>query len=210
MANNVYVLIDASGSMGGIWNDAIGGVNDYVRNLKGVADKVMVATFDTSGYSENTSFRYNVIRNTNSSEFKEIGSNEVRPNGGTPLLDAAGRMLWHVLDDNPDRAVIVVVTDGEENSSTKFKVEEVKKLAQLATVNKDYEMVYLGANFDKVRDVAQKNFGLLDGSRTLSTSGNSRGIGNAWAATASASDSYFKGGKAAMFYSQDDNEKAKL
>lgn len=147
--NTVYLLLDRSGSMETQWTEALGSINGYVANLPRNT-RVMVATFDT--------LSYDVIRYTTVEEYKPISRDDATPRGGTPLFDSAARMMWRILDDTPERAVFVVMTDGEENNSTNFKQKDVKSLTKKLE-DKKYEVIFLGANFDKVGDVAA-NFGL--------------------------------------------------
>ncbi|NBR25044.1 MAG: VWA domain-containing protein, partial [Micrococcales bacterium] len=44
---NVYILLDRSGSMGTLWNEALGSINAYVAKLK-KKDMVYLAAFDDS------------------------------------------------------------------------------------------------------------------------------------------------------------------
>lgn len=147
--NTVYLLLDRSGSMESQWSEALGSINGYVANLPRNT-RVMVATFDT--------ISYDVIRYTTVEEYRNITEQDASPRGGTPLFDSAARMMWRILDDKPDRAIFVVMTDGDENNSYNFKQADVKALTKKLE-DKKYEVIFLGANFDKVGDVAS-NFGL--------------------------------------------------
>lgn len=141
---NAYILLDRSGSMEGLWKEALGSINGYVENLPNKA-KVTLALFDN--------ISYDVVRDTNAKEWKNVTNKEFEPRGGTPLFDASARMMHRILDDNPERAVFVVMTDGYENASQNFKQSDVKNLADQLKAKK-YEVIFLGANFDKVGDVA--------------------------------------------------------
>jgi hypothetical protein len=189
--------------MATMWNEALGGINGYVSGLREA--KITLAVFDTNSYD--------VIRNTTSENWVNVTNEEVQPRGGTPLLDSAGRILWSAIDSKAERAVIVIVTDGEENSSKKFTAKEVKELTNKVDKDLDYEVVFLGANFDKIGQVAETNFGINTkddywASRTLSTS--TRGFAQAMNSTLGSTQNYFAEGKAAAFYSDDDKVKAKV
>lgn len=191
MNNKIYILLDRSGSMETMWKEAINGINGYVEKVENKNTDVFVAVFDTTGYD--------VIRNTSITEFKPISTSEIEPRGGTPLLDSAGRIMWNMLDSGADRAILVIVTDGYENSSSKFRASEIKELSKELTIKKNYDIVFLGANFDGIGDVATQNFGLVDSSRFMKTS--SRGLGVALNATAAGTTAYFGTGiKASAFY----------
>jgi len=148
---NVYILLDRSGSMETLWKEAIGSINGYVEKLPQTTN-VVLAVFDSN--------EYNIIRNTTVKKWKDISTREVSPRGGTPLYDSAARLLWRAFDDNPERAVFVVMTDGFENASKNFNQSSVKQLIKEAE-QKDWQVLFLGANFDLVGDQA-KQVGLMD------------------------------------------------
>jgi len=84
------------------------------------------------------------------------------PRGGTSLLDAMGQVLKMELSDD---AMIIILTDGEENSSRMYTSAHVKDLVSL----KPWKFVYLGANQDAV--LTASNIGIktslgYDASRT--------------------------------------------
>lgn len=145
----VYILLDRSGSMSSQWDDTIGAVNTYAKNLDKNTD-VYIAAFD-SGY--NSDISYTTLRDSNAGLYEDIKPNEISPRGGTPLLDAMGRLLDTALSDNPEKAYIVIMTDGYENTSKKFSKQTIsEKLARVE--DRNWEVVFLGANFDRVTDQA--------------------------------------------------------
>ena len=143
---NAYILLDRSGSMESLWKEALGSINGYVKELPKDAN-VFMAVFDSNGYD--------VIRNTTAGEWRQLSNDDAMPRGGTPLFDASARMMLRILDDKPDKAVFVTMTDGEENQSQHFKQVHVKGLVKNLE-DKDYQVLFLGANFDKVGDVANQ------------------------------------------------------
>lgn len=149
---NVYILLDRSGSMETMWDEALGSINGYVAELPEKTN-VFLAVFDTD---------YNVIRNTTAKKWKPISREDATPRGGTRLFDSAARIMYRALDDNAEKTVIVVMTDGFENSSLNFKQSDVKTLSKTMEAKK-WELLFLGANFDKVGDVATNNFGVAKG-----------------------------------------------
>lgn len=146
MKTAAYILLDRSGSMQSMWEEALGSINGYVKGLP-EDSRVVVAVFDTNGYD--------VLRDTFAGHWKNLSNDDAMPRGGTPLFDSSARMMWRIMDDKPDRAVFVTMTDGEENSSKHFRQADVKNMVR-ELENKDYQVVFLGANFDKVGDVASQ------------------------------------------------------
>lgn len=146
---NVYILLDRSGSMSSMWSEALGSINGYVKELE-PSTKVLLAVFDTNSYD--------VLRVSTAADWKPVTNDDATPRGGTPLFDASARMMWRIQDDNPERAVFLVMTDGEENNSKYFKQADVKALTSKLEAKK-YEVIFLGANFDKVGDIAVQQYG---------------------------------------------------
>ena len=102
-----------------------------------------------------------VLRNEPVASFTPVTSEEVNANGGTPLLDSMARLLDTAFQDNPERAYVVVMTDGEENSSkhnNKQVVQEKLKRAE----DRNWEVIFLGANFDQVHNQS-RGLGLASG-----------------------------------------------
>jgi hypothetical protein len=62
-----------------------------------------------------------------------------------------GRILDLAFSENPERAYVVVMTDGEENTSRhtyQAGIQEKLKRAE----DRNWEVVFLGANFDGIHD----------------------------------------------------------
>lgn len=146
----VYILLDRSGSMQYQWTDTIGAINAYAKELAPDTN-VYLAAFD-SGY--NTDMDYVVVRNTTAAGFEDVSPTEITPRGGTPLYDAAAKLLDQAFAEKSEKAYIVIMTDGYENTSKKYNQIAIKEKLKRAE-DRNWEVVFLGANFDKVTDQAQ-------------------------------------------------------
>lgn len=160
----VYILLDRSGSMSTQWTDTLGAINAYVTELTGDTN-VYIACFD-SGYNNDVS--YDVLRNTTVKGFKPLTTDDAMPRGGTPLFDSAARLLDHAFEEGSERAYIIFMTDGYENTSRKFNQTAIKEKIKRAEDRK-WEVVFLGANFDKVTDQATAMGVKYDKSYNIST-----------------------------------------
>ncbi len=143
---SVFVALDRSGSMSGErWIHAIDSINDYVNGLKKekVEGTVTVTAFD---YGQ--SMRLDtVVDNQSIAYYESLKHDVLSPSGMTPLFDAAANVMDRALENNAKRTVVVIMTDGEENSSkeyTQVKIKDKVKLLQ----DKGWEVIFLGANFD--------------------------------------------------------------
>lgn len=145
-----YILLDRTGSMSGIWEEALGSVNAYAAAVgkveEGEADdldtSVTLAVFD---YQEGLQF--DVLRTAvQPGNWTEVTDDEVSPRGMTPLFDAINRTITLAEKDNPDKAVIVIMTDGQENSSKEVTHDGAKAALDRAE-KRGWEVVFLGAEF---------------------------------------------------------------
>lgn len=143
---HAYILLDRSGSMQGIWDEALGSVNAYVKD---VGDgHVTFAVFDKHGDGVD----FNVLRaGVPAATWKPVTNAEASPRGMTPLFDAIGQTVALAEKDDPQRAVIVIMTDGHENASREMKRGDVK--AAIERVEKrGWQVVFLGAEFANFAD----------------------------------------------------------
>lgn len=152
MKTNIYniVILDESGSMITIKQQAINGYNETVQTIKAAQKKhietqqhfVMLVTFD----SEAIKTIYNCVP---CQKAGELASDVYQPNAMTPLYDAMGVTLTkfrYSLDENADNKVLVtIITDGEENSSKEYNETMIKKLVDELKA-KGWVFTYIGAN----------------------------------------------------------------
>ena len=145
---HVYILLDRSGSMESLWDEALSSINTYVRDL--AADtKVTLAVFD-----DYAGVNYIKLRDkVKSQAWPQVTRTEVAPRGGTPLFDAAGKMLNEMIENDHRKAIFVCMTDGFENASKEFNKAQITAKVEQAKKN-DWGIVFLGADFSKVGDSA--------------------------------------------------------
>jgi hypothetical protein len=148
-----YILLDRTGSMEPIWSEALSSVNAYADGLASldggprVDADITLAVFDAQD-----GLQFDVLREgVDAEDWNDVTNREVNPRGMTPLYDAIGRIVSLAEKDKPEKAVLVIMTDGEENSST----EMTKKAAKAALDRvraKGWEVVFLGAEFSNFDD----------------------------------------------------------
>lgn len=150
-----YILLDRTGSMSDIWDEALGSVNAYAAAVGKVEDgeaddldtSVTLAVFD---YQEG--FQFDVLRkDVEPAAWDVVTNDDVSPRGMTPLFDAINRTITMAEADNPEKAVIVIMTDGHENSSREVTREGAKAALDRAEA-RGWEVVFLGAEFASFGD----------------------------------------------------------
>ncbi len=78
----------------------------------------------------------------------------LEPRGSTALLDAVGNEILATGEDltkinesdRPERVIFVIVTDGQENASSNYTLEQVRALIKQQTENYNWDFQFLGVN----------------------------------------------------------------
>lgn len=140
---HVLIVTDMSGSMMHLAKDVRGGFNGYIEDLKADknADKfqVSVTVFDTAYES--------LCSDAKLADVPVMDSSNYMPRGMTALLDAVGRTITGMGPvDKDDRVLLVIQTDGQENSSKEFTYESVSKLIAQCEKTGQWKMIYLGSD----------------------------------------------------------------
>jgi hypothetical protein len=150
-----YILLDRSGSMQSLWVEALSSVNAFAKELANKTDGPVVDSHVTLAvFDSQEALQFDVLRKKQPAlHWDNVTDKDASPRGMTPLLDAMVRMISLAESDNPDKAIIVVMTDGQENASREVTRDGVK--AALDRVKaKGWETVFLGANFDNIADAS--------------------------------------------------------
>lgn len=143
---SVYIALDRSGSMSGErWIHAIDSINEYVEGLKKekIEGTVNVVAFD---YSQAMRL-IDLVVDQSIAYYEPLSHKCANPSGMTPLFDAAANVMDRALENNAQRTVVVIMTDGEENSSKEYTQAKIKEKVKLLEKLK-WEVIFLGANFD--------------------------------------------------------------
>jgi len=150
---HVSFLLDRSGSMAAIRDDVIGGFNQFLREQQSHPGtcRMTVVQFDSQNPFEVLADGVDVR------ELRELDADRYCPRGGTPLLDAVGRLIEHAerrARGRNEDSVIVVFTDGQENSSRQWSrsalFEQIEGLRA-----RGFTFVFLGANQDSYHEAGQ-------------------------------------------------------
>lgn len=142
---NIFIALDRSGSMGGNrWTDTISSLNEYINGLKSakIEGRATIVAFDSvDGKTRLEKLELSIPY------FEKLSEDWVHPAGMTPLYDAAAHVMDLALASKDDRNVVVILTDGMENTSKEHTQGSIKAKTELMQ-SKGYEVIFLGANFD--------------------------------------------------------------
>lgn len=147
----VSVILDKSGSMTTVRDNTISGFNEYLNNLKNTKDikyDINLTLFDTD-----------VIKGkTISLDDQEMLTIETYvPSGMTALYDAVCMTIKEI-EKEKKKTLVVIITDGEENSSKEYTQEQFKTLVEEKTKEGNFTFVYLGANQDAWQNASRYGF----------------------------------------------------
>ena len=143
----LVVVIDRSGSMEPVANDAIGGFNTFLKAQKEAPGeaKITVVQFNTQleFYAANVDVK----------SVQPLDTKTYTPEGGTALYDAVGlaidetgkRLASMKENDRPSKVIFAILTDGEENSSKKYRGNEIKKMIEHQRDVYKWDFVFLAA-----------------------------------------------------------------
>jgi len=144
---DITLVIDRSGSMEAIREDAEGGVNAFVREQAKQPGEALLTLvqFDTE---------YDFIHK--GVPVKQVPAYKLVPRGNTALLDAVGRAINETGErlakmaesDRPGLVILVIVTDGQENSSHEFSKARIKEMIDQQQTKYKWQFTFLGANQD--------------------------------------------------------------
>lgn len=141
----IHLILDKSGSMEDVRDATISGVNEYVQGLD--EGKITLTLFDTL---------VEVKEPMPVKDWVPLTRDSYVPSGMTALYDAVCHTLKGIRDDqNKEKDLVVIMTDGLENSSKEYSQREMKKIVEDLQSKGNWTFVYLGANQDAYAE-AQK------------------------------------------------------
>lgn len=146
----IMCIIDRSGSMGPIKNDMIGSFNQFLtdqRNQPGNA-RLSLITFSSDVTD--------VYEFSELSAISDLTEENYICSGGTSLYDAIGLSIDKLgsnlaaLDESerPNKVIVVILTDGEENSSKTYTQSRIAEMIQHQRDQYSWQFIFLGANQD--------------------------------------------------------------
>jgi hypothetical protein len=146
---HVAIVIDESGSMNSLKPFVVKTFNDQLEVLKKEADdKLEVrASVLTFSYPERITF---LRWETDIHDIEPLTDGEYKPDGGTALFDAIGMMMDRLreVDDylsENSAFLLMIITDGEENSSRRYGYKQIKSLLDEMEATKRWTITYYGS-----------------------------------------------------------------
>lgn len=155
-STDITVLLDRTGSMIDQRAETISGFNAFLKEQREVPGDALftMVQFDATDPFE---VLYSAVPIDSA---KELTEETFVPRGMTPLFDSFGRLIVSTgerlsaiqEEDRPSKVILVVITDGLDNSSTEYTRERVKTMVEEQEKTWNWHVVFLGANIDAVAE----------------------------------------------------------
>ena len=197
-STQIVCILDRSGSMRKIIDDAIGGFNSFLDKQKKLDEP---ATMTVALFDDKYDLLYDNIK---INKVEEMTVNVWSPRGLTALYDAIGRTINTVKDNHkklskkekPSKVLVVIVTDGLENDSKEYSQNEINKLIK-EMEKKDWNFLYLAANQSAFSEGTSIG---ISGGNTLNYKNTSKGNKVMFDTLASATTKYRSMAKSSVDY----------
>ena len=168
-------ILDRSGSMGGLESDTIGGFNSFIEKQKQDKGDVILTTLLFDHHIEVLHDRMNL------QAVSPLSERDYYVRGNTALLDAIGYGIEKIAnvqamssdEHKADKVIVVITTDGMENASHLYRIQDIRRMIKDYTERDHWEFVFMGANIDAVETA--RDFG-IDPDRAVRFHNDSEGI----------------------------------
>ena len=188
MTTQIFLLLDMTSSMGRNKEVAMDACNEFIEGIGHDQRSGLPAdaVFTLGVFNSNIGLK-RAVREVPVEKAPEIDHEHYQPAGATPLYDAIGQSI-ELLDSHVGPVMLVIQTDGEENSSTAFTRQDiVERVAEKTALG--WQFVYLGCDIDAMERGC--DIGIPPGNTMSYTSFNSK---IAFADLTTSTDHYLKQG----------------
>ena len=157
----LVMILERSGSMGGLESDTIGGFNGMIEKQRKEEGDALVSVVLFDDVSEIAYDRVPIAK------VEPMTDRQYYVRGCTALLDAVGGAIHHIgnvhkyarEEDVPEKTIFIITTDGMENASRQYTYEKVRQMIERQKEKYNWEFLFLGANIDAVETAAHFGIG---------------------------------------------------
>lgn len=149
------IIVDASGSMCLIYDQALIGINQTIKTVKELqqGDATIDQHITLLSFADGLDEPEYIYDGKQIDEVKDISKKEYKLRGNTALYDAIGKSVSKLRESmaDGDKALVTIITDGQENDSRTWDETMVKDLIE-ELKDKGWVFTYIGANQDVNRE----------------------------------------------------------
>lgn len=174
---HIICMLDRSGSMQSLQNEVINSFNNFIEKQKKSGKAFLTLVLFDDEYSL-------ILDKVKLETVKPIDESIYFARGMTALYDAIGKTLNRYPAE--EKALVLIQTDGAENSSQEFKKADIKRIIEEKEKN-NWEFVFLGANIDASSEGLSIG---LSSDKTVQFAASANGIRDAYASMNATSNLY--------------------
>lgn len=151
MKVEIVFILDNSGSMMAVRDDAIGGFNSFLSDQKSVPGE---ASMTLVLFNDRVTTLCDAVP---LEDAHALTVSTYQPSGFTALLDAIGVTFTKVgkrlegLEHKPDKVIVAILTDGQENASREYTHGQVADMIKHQQERYSWEVIFMAANQDAFR-----------------------------------------------------------
>ena len=144
----VTVVLDETGSMASVRNEAVTGVNEYMQTLRGDKENAYKVTLITFNSCTRAVTRY---EGRKVEDVEDLKAGDYKPDCTTPLYDTIAYAIMHTDGLKSKKPpILVIMTDGLENASTDYDLAAIKAMIQ-GKEAEGWVFLFLAADLDADR-----------------------------------------------------------
>lgn len=152
----IALILDRSGSMQSLKQDAIKGLNEFISKQKlqlaGKQVKFSLILFDHQYLKP--------IDSQNLWDIKEFTQADYQPRGMTALLDAIGQTTDDLgqkfanqsQNQKPEKVIIAIITDGLENNSCRYDKNKIKEMIMKQQKKYNWSFIFLSSDLGSLEN----------------------------------------------------------
>ena len=143
------IVLDASGSMYSIRNEAVAGVVETIQTIRTSQEENANQEHLLSLVVFNGKYITIVFDRMPITKVPDLNEKDYQPTDNTPLYDAMGYSITNLQRyiDEDDNVLVTIITDGYENASREWNHQRIYQLVE-DLKKKNWLFTYIGANQD--------------------------------------------------------------
>lgn len=153
---HVAIVLDRSGSMASIKQQAIQNYNEQIQQMKENSKDQDIFTYLVT-------FNGNVVEHlwgVKAENLEEADQSSYRPDGATALYDAVGFTINKLKETTKEGEnvayLMVIISDGEENSSAHYSQSSIKEMIEAAQKTGKWTFSYMGCSKEYLERVSRE------------------------------------------------------
>ncbi len=152
----IVCILDRSGSMAALESDTIGGYNKFIESQKEEQGEAWVTTvlFDDKYELLYDAANVKTLRPITNKEYYARGMTALYDAVGKTIVDIGHRLAMLAEEERPSKVIVVIITDGQENSSKEYDKGKIKDMITHQTQKYNWQFLFMGANIDSAAEAA--------------------------------------------------------